>query len=214
MSPWGDDNEGKPSHDPPWVEVSEFALSGKKAKEAKSAIVKNVSKVILECPSTAGDNFIVMAEVESAKPIEIAVEFRCSQFLHSEFQHQGKPGWFCLVAAMGPFPVPNATTPIFIGKVKLEKDEHLHSEYFDIPGEHLDVGNVEIAFGGSTLTFALVGAMMPSVYGPPTTRCYLENHDIQPEFTAGDGSISHSYAVRYFYSPRFQTARGETTRGG
>jgi hypothetical protein len=69
LGPHADDNEGKPTKDPPWEAVAGYSLdsSGKTdalttMKELSAGLYE--SKVILHCPSRAGDNFILEAEPE------------------------------------------------------------------------------------------------------------------------------------------------------
>ena len=66
----GGDNEGAPSVNPPWEEASGYALASKAKEDATTEIVRGQSQVLLHCPSTAGDNFIVAAEVEAPTPVE------------------------------------------------------------------------------------------------------------------------------------------------
>jgi hypothetical protein len=78
LGPHAGDNEGAPTKSPPWEGVAGYALSGADAKSAvTTAKKKNAflfeSKVVIHCPSRAGDNFILEAEpVASAAEVFMA----------------------------------------------------------------------------------------------------------------------------------------------
>ncbi|MEP7127189.1 MAG: hypothetical protein ABJE95_40015, partial [Byssovorax sp.] len=60
----GGDNEGTPDRSPPWEADPAFALVEiKNDQEATTAVVGGESGVILHCSNTAGDNFVVRAEL-------------------------------------------------------------------------------------------------------------------------------------------------------
>jgi hypothetical protein len=279
----GHDNDGKPSADPPWQEVAGFALASKTKTEATTQIVGNQSKVILLCPSTAGDNFVVTAEVqanphtetygtstgvitmwhrlmvESVRmqsafalptddvpvPFEAAfveLEFAADRvvgdvpklapnahaldsastaYVNSVFAHKADPGWFCIIAAMEPHPLPalqGATlfpaSPGAPNRVTLKDGGggDRHFEYIEIPGNHPDADFAEL--GPYEIGFELFSIQPLNTPAGPATRCWIQEHDAQPEFTAGDGSIDHAYAITYSYSPRFRKHAGTAVRGG
>jgi hypothetical protein len=275
----GADKEGKPSHDPPWEEVPGFALTSKAHHDATTAVVGGASKVVLNCPSTAGDNFIVTAEAESKSKIEsfggrtgimamwhrlqvesirmnsglplpiedVAVPFEvafaelefspdrvvadvtqmaanrevldaaCAAYVDTVFSHKSDPGWFCIIAAMEPHPLPtNVGAQLFAGRVPLKATGtgQRHVEYFEIPGSHPDADFVQLTFGADTVGFSLFGIQVLTTPAGTFTRCFIQEHDAQPDFTAGDGSIAHAYAVRYMYSPRFRKSSSGVTSGG
>ncbi|HKA91973.1 MAG TPA: hypothetical protein VKE22_30125 [Haliangiales bacterium] len=271
------DNEGKPAHDPPWAEVAGFDLSRKTATSADTKIAGNESKVVLHCPSTAGDNFMVRAELHTssarvdsfphqtgiitmwhrldvqvlkmasaeplpvedvpapfepacvqldfAAPEEIADEQQIgttskeffdniADFVDRAFSKKSEPGWFCVIAALEPFPTPDRKGDgaiIYHGKVKL----HATSdgwEYVEIPGTHSEADFIYLRRpDGDKIGFKLEDMEMEVVGGTMITRCWVYPHDTQPEFTAGDGSTNHAYAVRLGYGPRMQGKWEHTT---
>ena len=275
----GGDNEGAPSHAPPWEEVPGFPLASKAAHDATSAVVNGASKIILHCPSAAGDNFIVAAEVEAKTKVEsvgartgiitmwhrlqvesirmnsglplptadVAVPFEVacaelefspdrlvpdvptmapnddaldsasSAYVEAVFANRAEPGWFCIVAAMEPHPLPtNVGAQLFGGHVdlKVAGSGRRHFEYFELPGSFPDADFAQLTFGSNTVGFKLFSIQVETTATGSITRCFLEEHDVQPDFTAGDGSIAHAYAVRYMYSPRFRKSGAVVTPGG
>ncbi len=275
----GHDNEGKPAHDPPWAEVSGFSLSGNAKTEAKTAVVGAESKVILNCPSTAGDNFIVTADVESKTHIqsfgartgimtmwhriqlesvrmtsgfalptdELPVPFEAAcvemepiadrvvpdqqyvapdddhvtdastAYINSVFTHKTDPGWFALVAAMEPYPLPAKKGELtFEGPVTLQTGGagDRHFEYFDLPGDHPQADFAQIKAGTLSIGFKLFSIQALTTPSGPMTRCWIEEHDAQPDFTHGDGSEAHAYLSSYDYSPRFRKHSGAVRPGG
>jgi hypothetical protein len=275
----GSDNEGRPSHDPPWEEVPGFAVASKTRTEATTAIVGNQSKVVLHCPSTAGDNFVVAAEVQARStvesfgartgvitmwhriqlesirmnsglplpteevpvpfeaacvelevapeitvgdrpfmaPREDALDNECTAYVDSVFTHKSDPGWFCIISAMEPHPLPAARgASVFTGRVHLQASGSgsRHFEYFEFPGAHPDVDYATLSFGTESVGFSLWSVQVERRPSGPITRCWVEEHDAEPEFTAGDGSIGHAYAISYSYSPRFRKKGALVTAGG
>lgn len=127
-----------------------------------------------------------------------------SAYVSSVFKR--KPGWFCLVAALEPHPLPAIKgQSVFKGPVTLGTTGAgaTFAEYIDIPGSHSDADYAELTFKDGTIGFRVRSPQPFPAAAPTHTRCWLEAHDAQPEFTAGDGSIEHSYTVSYEYSPRF-----------
>ncbi|WP_437784856.1 hypothetical protein [Sorangium sp. So ce1097] len=126
-----------------------------------------------------------------------------SRFVSEVFTHAGDPGWFCLIAALEPYPVPQ--TPgalLFTGTVTIRAggEGERRREYVEIPGEHPDASQVTFRWDGDAVSFAV--AIVTLLSDPPRTRLWLEPHDIQSEFTAGDGSVAHAYRRRLFFFPR------------
>lgn len=274
-----DDNEGKPAKSPPWEGVAGFALSDPSATSAASAIVGGESKVIFDCPSTAGDNFIILAEVESTTSIEsfgtrtgvismwhrlhvesirmnsglalpttevpvpfeaafVELEFEpdttvadrpqmaptddklsdeCTKYVDSVFTHKDDPGWFCIISAMEPHVLPaQKGKEIYSGPIKLFVGGvgSNHYEYFELTGSFPNVDYAELTFGAHSVGFSLFGIEVVAKKSGDITRCWIDEHDAQPEFTAGDGSIAHAYAVSYAYSPRFRKKGAVVKSGG
>jgi hypothetical protein len=273
------DNEGRASRDPPWEEVAGFTLASKTRTEATTGIVGGTSKVVLHCPSTAGDNFIVAAEVQARTKVEsfgtrtgvmtmwhrlqvecvrmnsgfslpvadVAIPFEAAcvelefapervvpdrphmaasesaldtestTYVETVFSHKSDPGWFCIISAMEPHPLPALRgAKVFDGKVKLATGGAgmRHFEYFEIPGSHPDVDFAELTVGADSVGFSLFSIQVEARPAGTITRCWIQEHDAQPEFTAGDGSIAHAYAVSYSYSPRFKKRGAAVTGGG
>ncbi|WP_438017155.1 hypothetical protein WMF18_41280 [Sorangium sp. So ce315] len=273
------DNEGKPAKSPPWEAVSGFALASAAATEAKTTIVGDESKVVFHCPDTAGDNFIVRADIDSATKVEgfgaetgimtmwhrirvesirmksafalpmdeVPVPFEpccvqldcepekevpdqpqmapkgddleteCVAYVDKVFSNKSNPGWFCVISAMEPHPLPTKK-----GDQVFEGDAELKSggaganlfEYFEIPGTFPDVDFAELTSGSETVGFNLFSVQTETTGAGPITRCWIVEHDAQPDFTAGDGSIAHAYKVQFNYSPRYRKKGGAVTPGG
>ncbi|WP_437930755.1 hypothetical protein WMF37_16515 [Sorangium sp. So ce291] len=126
-----------------------------------------------------------------------------SRFVSEVFSHAGEPGWFCLIAALEPHPVPQARgAQLFTGMVTILDggEGERRREYVEIPGDHPDAGQVMFRWDGEQIGFAV--AMAAVLDDPPRTRLWLEPHDIQSQFTAGDGSVAHAYRDRLFFFPR------------
>lgn len=282
----GGDNEGRAAKNPPWGHVPGYDLLRAKSDEAVTAVVGDESRVVFHCPDTAGDNFILRAEVTSATvmdafaaetgvitvwhridvqylrmpgaqklPVEsvpIAYEPACveldiapeepiadeldlapdddtldkviSAWVDARFTKKSEPGWFCLIAAMRPYPPPTvklADLVVFDGDVTLHVGGVAsgYYEYFDIPGEHWKVEGVrtgvdfvEFSADGRTIAFNLFRT--EPAPGGKSTRCMVSGHYLQPAFSAGDGNIDHAYAVSYEYHPRARLIGVKVTKGG
>ena len=127
-----------------------------------------------------------------------------SRFIAEVFSHWDEPGWFCLVGAMEPYPLPEVRGEVlFNGPVTIEDGGtgDKRGEYIEIPGSHANAAYVSFRWDGEEVAFEV--AMLTILRGPPErTRLWLAPHDIQPRFTAGDGSVAHAYATRIFFYPR------------
>jgi hypothetical protein len=282
----GGDNEGHAAKNPPWEPVAGYDLLRAKVDQAASAVVGDESRVVFHCPDTAGDNFILRAEVTSATamdafaaetgvitmwhridvqylrmpgaqklPVEsvpVAYEPACveldiapeepiaeeldlapdddtldtviSAWVDARFTKKSEPGWFCLIAAMRPYPPPTvkvADLVVFDGEVKLHVGgvASWYYEYFDIPGEHWKIEGVRagvdfVRFSADGRTIAFNLFRTEPAPGGKSTRCLVAGHYLQPEFTAGDGNIEHAYAVSYEYHPRARLIGAKVTKGG
>jgi hypothetical protein len=277
------DNDGKPAHDPPWAQVTGYALTRKTSDSADTKIDGGVSKVLLHCPSAAGDNFVIRAELHTASarvqsfrhqsgvitmwhrvsvqvlqmkgalplPVEdvpppfepacVQLDFAAPEeipdkpqlakdekeffeiiatFVDGAFTKKTEPGWFCVIAAMEPFPVPDrkpkGAGSIFRGKVKLKHFDDNGWEYVEIPGTHSEADFIYLRRpDGDKIGFGLMAMEMELVGETMITRAWVDPHDAQPEFTAGDGSVKHAYTVRLAYGPRWHGKKdATTTRGG
>jgi hypothetical protein len=127
-----------------------------------------------------------------------------SRFIAEMFSRRGEPGWFCLVSAMEPHPLPDVKGKVlFSGMVTIQENSNgdKHGEYIEIPGNHSDAAYVSFRWDGQTVGFEV--AMSSLLRGPPErTRIWLVPHDVQPEFTAGNGSVAHAYDKRILFYPR------------
>jgi hypothetical protein len=130
-------------------------------------------------------------------------------------KHAGKePGWFCLVAAMMPYPVAIIPDPppcnVDLGS---EWVGPIYREFAIVPGLFPDAAVIEFSWGGNVVTFEIYDRKV--LPGPPIrTKCFLDPHDIQDQFTAGDGSTQHAYAVRLFFLPNAKIDGATVTPGG
>lgn len=67
----GGDNEGTPDRSPPWeVDPAFPVVEIKNDREATTAVVGGESGVLLHCSNTAGDNFVVRAELVTSSKAE------------------------------------------------------------------------------------------------------------------------------------------------
>ncbi|MGK3994728.1 hypothetical protein [Sorangium sp. So ce1024] len=126
-----------------------------------------------------------------------------SRFVSEAFSHAGEPGWFCLIAALEPHPVPQARGALlFTGMVTIRDagEGARRREYVEIPGEHPDASHITFRWGGDAMGFSV--SIVTLLSDPPRTRLWIDPHDIQSEFTAGDGSVAHAYRHRLFFFPR------------
>ncbi|MGK4005696.1 hypothetical protein WMF31_23920 [Sorangium sp. So ce1036] len=124
-------------------------------------------------------------------------------FVSEVFAHAGDPGWFCLIAALEPHPLPEVRGELlFSGTVAIldSGEGERRREYIEIPGDHPDASYVTFRWGGEAVSFSV--AIATVLGDPPRTRLWIEPHDIQSRFTAGDGSVAHAYRHRVFFFPR------------
>jgi hypothetical protein len=159
----------------------------------------------------------LVADRAHMSPTDAALDTESTAYVQSVFSHKSDPGWFCIISAMEPHPLPAAKgASAFKGKVKLATggSGRNHFEYFEIPGSHPDVDFATLKFGTQSIGFQLFSIQVETKPAGTITRCWISEHDAQPEFTAGDGSIAHSYAVTYDYSPRFRKKGAAVTPGG
>ncbi|WP_437281772.1 hypothetical protein WME90_14835 [Sorangium sp. So ce375] len=132
-----------------------------------------------------------------------------SRFVSEHFEHAGDPGWFCLIAALEPHPVPDAPAEVlFSGSVTILDggEGERRGEYVEIPGAHPDASYVSFRWDDWQMGFGVASAAI--LADPPRTRLWLAPHDIQSQFTAGDGSLAHAYENRLFFFPRARRRDG------
>lgn len=125
------------------------------------------------------------------------------RFVSEIFSHAGEPGWFCLIAALEPHPLPEVQgAPLFTGVVTILDggQGERRREYVEIPGHHPEASHVTFRWNGEQIGFSVAIAAILS--DPPRTQLWLEPHDIQGQFTAGDGAVAHAYRDRLFFFPR------------
>ena len=157
----------------------------------------------------------VVADKQFMSPTRERLSAESSKYVNSVFTP--RPGWFCLIAALEPHPLPAAKGAVlFSGTTKLGKGGTgaAMREFIDIPGTHADADFAEITLGSEKIGFRVESTAPFTAAGKDMTRCWLEPHDAQPDFTAGDGSIAHAYTVTYDYSPRFRILGSAVTPGG
>ncbi|WP_437900066.1 hypothetical protein [Sorangium sp. So ce124] len=132
-----------------------------------------------------------------------------SRFVSEHFEHAGDPGWFCLIAALEPHPVPEVRGEVlFSGSVTILDggEGERRSEYVEIPGTHPDASYITFRWENWQISFSVASAAI--LDDPPRTRLWLAPHDIQSQFTAGDGSLAHAYERRLFFFPRARRREG------
>ncbi|WP_437536345.1 hypothetical protein WME79_16215 [Sorangium sp. So ce726] len=145
----------------------------------------------------------VIEDRQHLAPDAGALGEQASRFVSEIFSHAGEPGWFCLIAALEPHPLPDAPGEVlFRGTVAILDggEGERRREFVEIPGDHPDASSVSFRWDGYQIAFGVASAIALS--DPPRTRLWLEPHDIQSQFTAGDGSLAHAYRDRLFFFPR------------
>jgi hypothetical protein len=140
---------------------------------------------------------------------------RSSSYLNSIFTHKNQGGWYCLVLAMEPYPIPPIEDhPLYSGFAHLHQNNR-GEEAVDIPGRHLDVEFVKLRWSNHEVVFRIDSPhMVPGGAGGQRTRCWLEAHDIQHEFVAGDGSLAKAYEKCLLFYPRGCIEGGNFRPGG
>jgi hypothetical protein len=78
----------------------------------------------------------------------------------------------------------------------------------------MDADYIRITWPGSTVGFTAYSQQSFLKGVAPYTRLWLLEHDVQPEFTAGDGSHAHAYGKTYWYLPRGMLHGATWTPGG
>ena len=143
----------------------------------------------------------------------------CDAFVPANFQHNGQPGWFCVIAAKLPYPPSPKPTPPDGGNWP-SGDTNLwwngrgsdHSEWFDLPGNYPGMQSVDFvwtpdgATDQSKVTFE-IDACWPWVNpdGTQLTRFFIRfpgSHGMTHDFAAKDGSVSNAYKNQRFYHPQ------------
>lgn len=275
----GNDNEGALDRNPRWEEVPGHSLTVISPTEATTKVAAQISKVKLHCPNLAGDNLIVRAEFEPARPEEvfaaetgimsmwnrIDVEYirmnsafalpvadvpeslepgfiqldfttdppvadkqfmapsdpqlsaSSEAYVTANFPHRADKGWFCVIAAMEPHPLPVGGP----GAVLADKDVDLaygtvnaqKAEFIDIDGDHPDADFIELSWPGGSVGFSVATSRVSGLIFK-STRFWLDAHDMQSEFKAGDGSIDNAYSKRVYFYPRGRRNGGPWTAGG
>lgn len=130
------------------------------------------------------------------------IETESAKYVEKVFSHKGDPGWFCLVSAMEPYPLPKKKgAKLYEGMATLG-DGMLggtHAGFVDVPASLSDVDYVEFEWGSESVGFSKW--KVEKVSAGKVTRIWLLPHDVQDRFTAGDGSIDHAYATSLDFWP-------------
>ncbi|MEM7152424.1 MAG: hypothetical protein AAF799_06245 [Myxococcota bacterium] len=150
-------------------------------------------------------NFHQEADLADQDPLATSdngLSTQAGAYLNANFTHANDAGWFLLLAAMMPYPLPpgGGGNQLYAGNVTLQRVNNY--EYFDIPGTHPTADYMRLRFGTTTVGFGVRSAVPFDDSGTPKTRIRIQPHDIQPDFTAGDGSLAHAYATRLYFYPR------------
>jgi hypothetical protein len=145
------------------------------------------------------------------------LEKAASTYVEREFKKREHSGWFCVIAALEPYPLPEVKGEVvYDGAVSLKSagSGAKFWEYFDVPGTFTDADYADLRSVGASESIGFgVQADSIEVDGNAMTRCWIYSHDAQPEFKAGDGSLSNAYRFEYNYTPRF-TKHGTTAKPG
>lgn len=180
----------------------------RKMRSALDIPVQNISPLFEQ--ARAELNFETGPELTDQDPLatsHASLSAEASAYLNSHFTHARDGGWFLLLAAMLPFPLPAGGSRgrvLFRGNVALQRGgagANAH-EFFDVLGDHADADFVRLSGGGVRVGFGVHSAVPFRDGGVQKTRIRIQPHDIQPEFTAGDGSLAHAYRTRLWFFPR------------
>lgn len=141
-------------------------------------------------------------------------------YIDSVFSNKAAGGWFCILSAMEPYALPAVK-----GRQLFDGDVDLHEggsgadrqEYIEIPGTypapHVP-DFVEFVWGKETVGFQIASVQAVGSGAAVKTRCWLQAHDTQDLFTAGDGSIRHAYAASLYFFPRAKLDGASWIKGG
>lgn len=157
-------------------------------------------------------------DIANLAPNDDALSRSSSQYINRVFTHKNDPGWFCLIAAMSPCPVPSSaptstsSTPLYTGPATI-RFSRTYGECFDIPGDYRD-GEYVVVRSGYNIGFPVYWGFHMNLRSGVTTRLYVAPHDIIRDFTAGDGSLRHAYQHRVNYYPQRRERNGRYTSGG
>ncbi|MBK8258710.1 MAG: hypothetical protein IPK82_39390 [Polyangiaceae bacterium] len=143
----------------------------------------------------------VVPDQQYMAPDDNSLSPSSAAYVNANFTHASNPGWFCLISAMEPHPLP--ATPggnAYTGSLRLHKSAQY--QYINVPGRHPTADYVDISWGTNSVGFSLYSPQEYQSGGNWYTRFWLSEHDVQPDFTAGDGSINHAYAVSLNFLPQ------------
>lgn len=141
-------------------------------------------------------------------------------FVESVFSHKKDGGWFCVLSAMEPYALPAVKGKVlFDGNVDLGEGGtgSNKAEYVEIPGKFKapDIPDfIEFNWGKEIVGFKVSSTETVGSGKSAKTRCWLEPHDAQDRFTAGDGSLNHAYATSLYFYPRAKLDGSTWTKGG
>jgi hypothetical protein len=136
-----------------------------------------------------------------------------TRFMDAHLRRAATRGWFCILTACLPFPVPPAAQVIFRGMVKLRHNSE-GVEYFDLEGELRDARAMNIAIGDEEIGFLIT----PNVFqreGRLYTRCWITPHEALREFEVDEGVMSSPdlEAAKELMSPRLRVTRRRKPTG-
>lgn len=153
----------------------------------------------------------VIPDRRELAPSDDKLEKACTAFVNEVFSHRKDPGWFCLISAIAPHPLPKVRGGVVHrGRVTLHAygEDGARVEYFDIPGHHRHVEYAKFEWENRKMGFWVSRAVL--LRGEPAkTRIWLSLNDVTPLFTAGDGSTDHAYLTTLYFSPRARYRNGE-----
>lgn len=105
---------------------------------------------------------------------------------------------------MEPHPLPTARgAMLFTGTVAIQHGGSgaTQGDYIEIPGDHPDADYVTFRWGSPAQEVGFQLSQVQAIAGPKT-RLWLQAHDVQDQFTAGDGSLRHAYTTSLDFFPR------------
>lgn len=155
-------------------------------------------------------------------------------YVESEFDDKDKRGIFCLIAAKEPYKVPISPAgtkppPIYEGPADLVTLLDRREDVVDVAITSTMKADVVSALTSKAAAVIFswkdAGGVDRSVYADtyamkriktPTdrVRLFIGGNDVQPAFTAGDGSIAHAYASTAYHYPQGRDEGGAWSPGG
>lgn len=149
---------------------------------------------------------------------EQSLELQTANFITNVFLHNGQAGWFCLVAAKLPYPLPADPGVVQEAGVQVTIGRGQWWEYIEVPFNWRNVaaaaaGLVTLSWGNPVTSVQFDVISDELVPGRTITLMPL---DITDGFTGHDsnGSLTHAYATMRYYSAQGSRPEAGAWTGG